>query len=168
MKGIKLSQGYVAIVDDYDYERVATHKWFAKVEVRADGTVRVYAMRTVRSLRGGRTTKFLHRFILDTPTGMHTDHINGNGLDNRRSNLRVCTNAENRRNQRSQTGRSSKFKGVNWHKMAAKWRAQVKVDGKTKHLGYFASEIDAARAYDTAALKYFGEFALLNDVCEAC
>lgn len=162
MKEIQLTRGYVAIVDDEDYERVAQHKWQANIFPRADGSLNVYAQRGVRKSDGCKSVQRLHRFILDAPAGMDIDHINGNSLDNRRSNLRVCTRSENMCNQRPRACGSSAFKGVSWFKRDAKWRAQIRIDGKTINLGCFTSEIDAARAYDAAATKNYGEFARTN------
>jgi len=92
------------------------------------------------------------------------DHINQNKIDNRIINLRSCTKQENSMNRRSNKNTSSKYKGVSWHKNAKKWMAKIKIDSKAKHLGYFQTESDAAKAYDKAALEHFGEFACLNNV----
>lgn len=105
----------------------------------------------------------MHGLIMQPPDGASVDHINGDGLDNRRANLRVVTHQQNTWNQRGHGG-GSKFKGVSFRKDTAVWRAYLTVDGKRKWLGAFASEIDAARAYNTAARDTFGEFARLNDV----
>lgn len=163
MKEIQITRGYVAIVDDEDYERVAAHKWNAMVVRRNDGSARVYAMRVIRKPDGGRTTVYLHRVIMGAPVGMDIDHVNGDGLDNSRSNLRACTRSENMRNRRPQGG-ASKYKGIHWHKRDSKWRAQIVVNGRSRHLGLFSSEVDAACAYNVAATKLFGEFALLNNI----
>lgn len=104
---------------------------------------------------------FLHRVIMNAPPGVEVDHINGNTLDNRRCNLRICTHKENGRNQKSHGG-SSKYKGVSWHKQRRKWQAQIKVDGKNIHLGYFDDEEGTAFTYDVAARILFGDFARLN------
>ena len=162
MQYIELTQGYVAAVDSADYERVSAHKWYASVRSRADGSVRVYAMRHVLREGGGRTAQMLHRFVTDTPMGMYIDHINGNGLDNRRANLRICTCSENLRNQRPKTGGSSAYKGVCWRKDRGKWVAGIKLNGEREHLGYFDSEQDAVKAYDRAALSAYGEYARTN------
>lgn len=92
-----------------------------------------------------------------------TDHRNGNGLDNRRKNLRPCTHAQNCRNAKPRSV-SSKYKGVGWSRVHNKWRARIRVDGILKSLGVFTEEAQAARAYDRAAAEYFGEFARLNGV----
>ena len=105
----------------------------------------------------------MHRVILNTPMGMDTDHINGNGLDNRRCNLRICTHAENISNQRKYSNTMlSKFKGVSWDKSRNRWIVYIGVHPKRIFLGRFKTEIDAAIAYDNAARKYFGEFACTN------
>jgi hypothetical protein len=104
----------------------------------------------------------LHRAILNPPPGVPVDHINGDGLDNRRSNLRACSTAENVRNSRKYAAHraTSKFKGVCLDR--GKYRAQIALPGRKLNLGRFASEEEAARAYDAAALQHFGEFARLN------
>jgi hypothetical protein len=112
-----------------------------------------------------RRQKFLHRVILGlSDPAVLVDHINGNGLDNRKSNLRVCNNQQNQANCRKQANTSSRYKGVRWHKGQAKWNAYIKVDGEMKYLGTFIEESKAAMAYNEAAVKYFGEFAKLNEV----
>lgn len=102
----------------------------------------------------------MHREIVGTPEGMDTDHINGDKLDNRRSNLRICTHAQNGANRGPQKNGSSGYKGVSYH--CKKWRVQICINGKTKRLGGFNSLLDAAKAYDKAARKYHGEFARTN------
>jgi hypothetical protein len=97
---------------------------------------------------------------MNTPNGMHTDHINGNCLDNRRGNLRVCTQAENKRNLSLSKRNSSGFKGVYWSKERNKWHVRA----GSKHIGRYNNIIDAAKAYNQAAISMFGEYAKLNDV----
>ena len=156
MKTITLSKGYVAIVDDEDYEDVSRHKWSACEKGHT-----VYALRRVR-INGKYHSLYLHRYLMSLSClGKHIDHIDGNGLNNRRENLRLCTNTENLRNQRSSHG-FSQYKGVAWRKDIRKWQAQIKVDRVSIYLGAHEEEEAAARAYDKAAKKHFGEFANLN------
>jgi hypothetical protein len=100
---------------------------------------------------------------MNTPEGMFVDHINHNGLDNRKANLRFATRAENNRNVRClKKNKSSRYRGVYHDKKYKKWRAHISVNNKKRHLGYFKDEKEAARAYDNAARKYYKEFAILN------
>lgn len=164
MQFIELTQGYVAAIDNADYDRVAQYKWHATTSrKRSDGSVQVYATRNIAKEGGGRTRQMLHRFIMTTPIGLDTDHINGNGLDNTRKNLRICTRSENAYNQRPQLGTSC-YKGVYWSKCSGKWQGQIAMRGKCIHLGLFVSERDAAIAYNNAALQLYGDFAHLNRV----
>ena len=98
----------------------------------------------------------MHMLITGYPL---TDHRNGDGLDNQRHNLRPATNSQNNHNRGPAIGRSSSYKGVHWHKGCRKWQASIRIDGKRRHLGLFASEEDAARAYAEAALEVQGEYA---------
>ena len=106
----------------------------------------------------------MHREILRVADGMLADHVNHNGLDNRKVNLRPATSGENKRNRRKSIKRKchSRFKGVNWNKDQRKWSARICFNSKTKFIGYFDDEIDAAKAYDKAAKKYHRDFAVLN------
>jgi len=113
---------------------------------------------------------YLHRFVMSNILGRplksteRVDHINGNGLDNRRCNLRLCEHKQNMANQGSRKNTSSKYKGVTFYKRDQKWQAKISPNGKTIHLGYFDSEIEAAKAYNRKAVEVFGEFARLNDL----
>jgi hypothetical protein len=156
MKKIELTQGKFAIVDDGDFEKLNKYKW----HVHKSG-YRFYAERNER--RGfGRITAKMHREITNAPNDMYVDHIDGDGLNNTRSNLRVCTNAQNQYNSRKPSNNTSGFKGVSWHKRNKKWLARIKVNNKQNNLGYFDSLIEAAQAYDEAAKRYYGTFANLN------
>ncbi len=104
----------------------------------------------------------MHREILNTPDGFVTDHINGNGLDNREANLRVCTREQNKQNSVKRTKTSSKFKGVDWYKPYKKWRVRITFEKKPMHIGLYDDEVKAAQAYDQKAIELFGEFANLN------
>ncbi len=155
---IPLTQGKYAIVDPEDFERLNKHKWYA---VNMKHTF--YAQRGI-SMSDKRVLIMMHREILKVPDGMFVDHINHNGLDNRKANLRPATRAENSRNRRKFRKRKcySRFKGVCWHKNKEKWLAQIWFNRKAMYIGYFNDEIQAAKAYDKAAKKYHVEFAVLN------
>jgi len=148
---IELSQGKCALVDDEDYERVMQFTWCAS---RCGNNY--YAMRPLK--RSQPETRLMHRFILNAPPEKETDHINGDGLDNRRANLRLCTHAENLRNRPKMGGRTSQHKGVCWHKKNCRWAAYINVDGARIFLGYFVAEKEAYAAYCAAAAKYHGVY----------
>jgi hypothetical protein len=107
---------------------------------------------------------FLHRMITNAAHGMVVDHIDGNTLNNTRSNLRVCTQAENTRNRAKSQTASGKFKGVSFRKDIGKWRARIMINRKEISLGVFDSEVIAAKAYNDAAVIYHGVFSKLNEV----
>lgn len=162
MSTILLNQGYVALVDDCDFERVSAYKWYVLVRFRVDGSTRVYASRKVKKPNSNWTTQSLHRFIMAAPVGMEVDHIDGNPLNNCRANLRLCTSRENNQNRRPKAYGSSAYKGVSWDKRHQKWAAQIMLNGKQKCIGRFLSELEAANAYDAAAIEMFGAFARIN------
>jgi hypothetical protein len=149
---IALAKGYFAIVDADDYEKLSQYKWHVKVARSG-----FYAYRTENRKRIS-----MHRQILNAPPGMHCDHINHNGLDNRKANLRLCTPQQNSFNQHPRFNSTSKYKGVSWSREARKWRADIKHNGRTIYIGYFEDEAEAAIAYDDYAIDLFGEFAWLN------
>jgi hypothetical protein len=142
-------------VDDGDFDAVARFRWHA-----LPGHNTFYAKRNVPRPGGTQTTIRLHTFL----TGWTlVDHKNNDGLDNRRHNLRPASVQENRRNSRKRTGTRSGFAGVSFRKGRGLWVARIgDAPNSIKHLGYFASEVEAARAYDTAARELFGEFARPN------
>ncbi|MBE3116907.1 hypothetical protein IMZ68_06850 [Candidatus Bathyarchaeota archaeon] len=152
-KTISLSQGQVALVDDADFEWLSQWKWCAD-----------HQHNSVYAIRAGSYRKiiYMHRLIMDAKPGQMIDHRNNNGLDNQRGNLRHCTNMQNARNSIKKKKGSSRFKGVCWKKSNRNWTAQIRLRYKSFHIGSFASEIDAARAYDVKAKELFGEFAKTN------
>lgn len=159
MKSIPLTHGKFAIVDDEDYEWLMQWKWQA--------SEKGYATRTQWVGNGKQKRISMHRLINKTPDGLETDHINGNRLDNRKCNLRTCTNAENQQNRRKKEGTTSVYKGVHWNSKDKRWYALIKHDGKTTYLGSFKNEIDAATTYNKAASEIHGEFARINNLRQA-
>lgn len=154
MKTLPLSQGLVAVVDDEDYERVGRFKWSANKIGRCTYAVRVF-------MAGGRqNTVHLHRFLLNAPKGMEVDHIDGDGLNNTRANIRVVTKAQNRQNRIKNPDAGNPYKGV--YRSGPSWEAACWENRKKKHLGTFKDAETAARAYDAAALRLYGEHACLN------
>jgi hypothetical protein len=151
-KLIPLTQGKFAIVDAEDYDWLMRYKW----HVVNDRTT-CYAMRSK-----GYTTVSMHRQIMNAPKGLIVDHIDHNGLNNRKNNLRNCTHSQNLLNRRIRPDCKSKYKGVVWDLYARKWISRICLNQKRINLGCFDNEIDAALAYDRAARKYHGEFACLN------
>lgn len=159
MKEIRLTQGKVALVDDADYAYLIGCKWYA---INRYGDVWHAYTPVKHTITGKQTTLYIHRLIMIATPSQEIDHKNGNGLDNRRSNLRIVTRRQNQQNQRPQRNASSIYKGVSWDKSTGKWIAIIKADGKQYNLGRFRDEIKAATVYDNAARYYFGEFAYLN------
>lgn len=164
MRQIKLSQHrkiknytlqLVALVDDLDFEKLNQYKWYA---LNCKG---IFYARTAIPFEGKQKILIMHRLILDAPKDMMVDHRDGNGLNNQRSNIRLCTRGQNKMNQNTRSG-SSQFKGVTWNKRAKKWRAFITVDSKLMYLGSFKSEVAAAKKYDIKAKDLHGDFANLN------
>lgn len=153
-KEIKLSQGKITIVDDEDYEFLSKWKW------HLDSTG--YAVKNVKLSNNTRRMLLMHRLITLAHKDEQCDHINRNKLDNRKSNLRICTDAENKRNKSAYSNNASGYKGVSWNKRDEKWRAKISVNHKYLYIGSFENIMEAAKAYDEAALKHHGEFAYLN------
>jgi hypothetical protein len=153
---IPLTQGRFALIDEDDLSLVEGFKWLAAKSGRTD-----YAVRFIK--REDKVVRIaMHRVIMDASPGIEVDHVNGDGFDNRRVNLRLATHQENSRNRHKTKGCRSQYKGVRWANSENKWRAIIKIDGHYKHLGYFREEVDAARRYDAVAREVFGDFAKLN------
>jgi len=157
MKKISLTQNKITLVDDKDYDWLSQWKWCAK----ESGGNKFYAIRR-KPIIG--THIYMHKQIMDALSNVEVDHINGDTLDNRKSNLRICVHKQNIRNQKLSSANSSGYKGVSWSKTNKKWHAYIKVNQKKINLGLFKNIKEAAKAYNNAALKYFGEFARLNEL----
>ena len=160
MREIILSTGHIAIVDDDDYERVSAHKWtlhdnygrgfYARTNIRRATVERKYS------------SLMLHRFIANAKPGEVIDHINRNGLDNRKENLRIATRSTNAANSKHRCDRStSPYRGA--YKAQNRYKAQIRVNGKLLQLGSYICPKEAALAYDYAAKHFFGAFATLNN-----
>ncbi|HCO96461.1 MAG TPA: hypothetical protein DIU00_21395, partial [Phycisphaerales bacterium] len=158
---IPLTQGKYAIVDPEDYRRLSRHKWYA---AGSPGSC-YYAVRAVMTKNGKRRRLHMHRQILKVPDNMYVDHINRNGLDNRKANLRPATPSQNGQNRAKYANGtySSKYKGVTFQRgKKIPWEAHIQVNHKLISLGSFNDEVRAAKAYDRAARMYHREFAVLN------
>lgn len=153
MKLIPLTQGKSAIVDDGDYPLLSQYKWFYKKNKNGG-----YAARTLKTIR-------MHRVILNATEDEEVDHINNNGLDNRRTNLRLCKRSENVRNVVKRKDTKNTYKGVHYIKKRNRWIARIQVNGKRIHSGCFVTEKEAAMKYDELAKSFHGTFASLNFPC---
>lgn len=153
MKKISLTQGKFALVDDEDFPILDKVSWYFNSHGYADRKPRKKSLS-------------MHRFLMGDPKGMKIDHINGDGLDNRKANLRICTHQQNLYNSKLSKKNKSGYKGVSWDKVNKKWRATVHVTTgsttKIVQIGRFSNAKLAAQAYDLAARKHYGEFARLN------
>lgn len=158
-----MTRGKFAIVDPEDYPRFAKHKWFL-----AKSPTGSYAARWQRQkAKNTRKRIWMHREIIQIPPKMVCDHINRNGLDNRKANLRPATVSQNLCNRtKRKTKTLSKYKGLEWDKNQRKWKVRIQLNNRKINLGSFTNEIDAAKAYDKAAKKLFKEFACLNFTCD--
>jgi len=157
MKTIPLTQGKVAIVDDRDYDWLNQFKWRAYKDYKM-----FYAMRSCS--KGPPTIEAMHRKVLGLiyRDGKQVDHIDGDGLNNQRNNLRICNHAQNQQNQRIQVGGTSRYKGVSWGKRNKRWIVEIRKNGATSYVGSFKDEVKAAKAYDKRAKELYREFARLN------
>jgi len=156
MAEIPLTQNKTAIIDDCDLIEIGKHKWCAGCY---DG--KWYAVRGTYN-NGVKRNVFMHRQLTSAIKGQQVDHKDGNGLNNSRDNLRFSTQQQNVFNQRPTGKGTSKYKGVSWDKSSNSWYSAIKFNGKSRNLGHYKNETDAAIAYDSAAIKFFGEFARPN------
>lgn len=154
LKRIKLTQGKVALVDDKWFPYLSQFKWQARYDRTTDAW---YAARQER-----RKFIYMHREILNAPIGLHVDHINGDRLNNTEENLRLATSAQNSWNRDKNKNNTTGYKGVTREKGRKKVRAQIRVNGKHIHLGWFDDPRDAALVYDQAVRKYYGKFGCTN------
>jgi hypothetical protein len=157
MKTIKLTQNKIALVDDENFENLSKFKWFARKDKNT-----FYAGRTPSRKSGKRTMVQMHTQIMETPKGMEVDHIDSNGLNNQRSNLRICTRKENVHNATKRTDNTSGYKGVSFYKLNKKWGANISCDGEHTFLGLFATKEEAYEAYVGACVKFHREFARIK------
>jgi hypothetical protein len=154
-KIIKISNKYETIVDDDDYEKLIQYKWR---HFYNKNTGNVYVIGKVNERNIG-----MHRFIMNAPSNLQVDRINHNVLDNRKTNLRLCTASQNAQNTKIRK-HTSKYKGVYFDKQKQKWRSRIMINKKLIHLGLFEDEVEAALSYNNTALKLFGTFAFLNNI----
>jgi hypothetical protein len=159
-KEIKLTQGKVAIVDDEDFEYLNQFKWYA----RKSRSQNYYAGRYFYIKKGVRIYISMHTDIIKPNKNLMIDHVNNNGLDNRRINLRLCINSENMRNRNIYKNNSSGYKGVSFNKKSKKYYSYIRHNNLMYSLGFYIDPKDAAKAYNTAAIKFHGEFANLNKI----
>lgn len=152
---IQLSQGKIALIDDSDFNLVKDHKWCATTVGKARS--HTYAL----TRKSGKNT-LMHRLIMSPENGLVVDHKDGNGLNNQRSNLRICSVKENLVNSKLNCKNTSGFRGVGFHRPTGKFRAYISINDKTIHLGLFDTAREAARARDAKSVELHGPFAVLN------
>ncbi len=157
---ISLPGGEEAIIDASDADKCALHTWYC---LRISRSSTVYVQAPIRSSKQKWSTLLLHHLILGRPPkGKEVDHVNGNGLDNRKVNLRFCSRSQNMANQPSRMSKTVGFKGVRCRGKRSRWMACIWHKGRYKYLGTFGNKDEAALAYDAANIKLFGSFGRVN------
>lgn len=155
MKRIALTKGYFAIVDEADFHSLSKFKWCSYCQGR-------YAGRNSKRVNGRQVTVLMHRFLMNPQQSFEVDHINGNGLDNRRENLRLCSRSENAQNMKCHADCSSGVKGV--YRAGKKWMAVITANGKRFYLGSYPEKLEAAKAYNAASEQLHGKFGKQNTI----
>jgi hypothetical protein len=156
---IAIRGGLVAYISPEDVERVQRYTWR---RFQSHGNIYAVAYIPEDWALYRRRETFMHRLIMNAKPGQQIDHKDGNGLNNTRDNLRIASHTLNMQNSKSRSGSTSRYKGVSWNTQRGKWVAQIRYDGRTRFLGYYTYEDEAARVYDEAALIGHGESARLN------
>ena len=152
VKKIPLTQDKFALVDDADFDELNQYKWYASF------THGIWYVQRSEYINGKQKNIKMHRQIMDFPSSKDIDHINHDGLDNRRYNLRVCNHSKNMKNRYMQKNNTSGLIGVSWNKRIKKWHAQIGNENKNIHIGYFENKEEANRAYNKKAIELFGEY----------
>jgi len=155
MKKIELSQGKYALVDNEDFNMLDKHKWYAN----KNGNT-FYAVRESKKVEGKKMKIYMHRIIAKTLNNMETDHIDRDGLNNQRKNLRVCSHSENLINRTMLKSNTSGYRGISWSKLSKKWRAVISINKRYINLGSFVKIEEAYNAYCEASLKYHRDFSI--------
>lgn len=157
---IKITKGFYSLIDEEDFLRVSKFKWSASVYKNNFYAITdIYQKNKKKKIRTG-----MHRFLMNFPKNKDVDHINGNGLDNRKINLRVCSRSQNSMNRDKSSLNKSGYKGVSWCKAMNSWQACISFNRKTIYLGCYSTPKKAHEIYSIAAKKYYGEFAYIKKI----